>query len=284
MENYENIVNILKQLDIGNINITETMFNELNKFLNNQKYINNYYIKNIIDLDNTEIINFYYLLFKYILKNPIYIYHIKFLFQIRKNIITNIQKSNEKCQANFKNKEQKEYVIRFLLDSEYYYLKYNSNNNNNNIQDNSNQLSTVLKNTKQDNISENNEIDEKNLNENDFELFMMKILYKSSFLLKRNNYGQFVFSILNDEKKMRIIKEERKILEINFKKFLEFLSIVKEIIEKQFIYKYNLIIKLDFFIDEYHKNSDSCIFFMICNYSFYPPNSDRISSFRDENV
>ena len=36
LENYEYILNILKQLDIENINITETMFNELNKFLNNE--------------------------------------------------------------------------------------------------------------------------------------------------------------------------------------------------------------------------------------------------------
>ena len=296
VKNYKNIVNILTQLDIENIKITETMFNEIYKFLNNnEKYKNKYYITNISDLDNIEIIYFYYLLFKYILKDRIYIYQIQILFQIRKNIIINIKNSNQKCEINGKDNEQKEYVIRFLLDSKYYYLKYivnnsNKSNNNNNNQDN--ELSTALNKT-QDKSSANFEIDETKLNKNDYELFMKKILYKSSFLLKSNNYGKVTFTILDDKKENenvikdmlnRKLKEDRKILELNFQKLLEFLSIVKEKIDNEFIHKYNLIIKLDFFIDEYHTNSNSHIYNMICKYYFYPPNKDRLSSFQDENV
>ena len=127
----------------------------------------------------------------------------------------------------------------------------------------------------------------------DYDLFMKKILYKSSFLLKSNRDGKVVFYILNDENKNencnkvvlnRKLKEEGKILEYNFKKFLEFLHIVKEKIEAEITYKYNLIIKLDFYIDESHSNKDSYIYNMICKYYFYPPNQERLSSFQDENV
>ena len=301
--NYEYIVNILKELDIENINITETMFNEVDKFLNNEKYINNYYIKNIKDLDNIEIINFYYLLFKYILKNPIYIYQIKILYQIRKNIIIYIKTHNEKYEEQFKDKEEKKYVIKFFLDSEYYFSKYNNynkpnNNMINNMKDNKYDISTAVKNKTQDDNCKNSNKDEnkvnmKEMNKEVYELFMKKILYKSSFLLKRNKHGKVVFSILNDEKKIencnkqnlnRKLKDERKILEYNFKKFVEFLSVVKDKIESEFIYEYNLIIKLDCFIDEYHTKTDSYLYNMICKYYFYPPNKDRLSSFQDENV
>ena len=48
------------------------MFNSLNDFLNKDKgYINKYIIKNKNDLLKEKNINFYYVLIKYILKNPI---------------------------------------------------------------------------------------------------------------------------------------------------------------------------------------------------------------------
>jgi len=70
-----------------NIYITKTMFDEINRLFGNEKFKNYYY--NIIsfrDLNNTRITNFYFLLFKYILKNPIYIYHI-FLFYMKQREI-----------------------------------------------------------------------------------------------------------------------------------------------------------------------------------------------------
>ena len=49
------------------------MFDELSKTLNiNEDYIKKYIIKEINDLDNDNIINFYYILFKYILKKKKY--------------------------------------------------------------------------------------------------------------------------------------------------------------------------------------------------------------------
>ena len=77
-------------------------------------------------------INFYYILFKYILKYQIYIYQIPFLLKSRKNILELI-KSNLK---EIKNKDIKdiynkfEYIIDFFTDSKYYkkYIEFNISN------------------------------------------------------------------------------------------------------------------------------------------------------------
>ena len=72
IDNYEYTYNIIKGLDFENIDITKTMFDKLSKALNNEEYINKY---KIIDESNVrlnkEIINFSYILFKYILKSTI---------------------------------------------------------------------------------------------------------------------------------------------------------------------------------------------------------------------
>jgi hypothetical protein len=84
--------NIMMQLELENINLTKTMYDGLANIL---KFDNNYMKKYIIsdkkDLYNNEktkeeVINFYYILFRYILKKPIYIYQIEFLKEIRKKI------------------------------------------------------------------------------------------------------------------------------------------------------------------------------------------------------
>ena len=94
LDNYEYTLNIIKQLEIEYIDITKTMFDEIKCFLENEKIIiNKYYIENIEDLFNIQNINFYYILVKYILKNPIYIYQINLLIKIRNNILK-INKKN----------------------------------------------------------------------------------------------------------------------------------------------------------------------------------------------
>ena len=115
---------IIDELDLENINLTKTMFEELSKALNsNEHYIKKYIIKEIKDLDNDTIINFYYILFKYILKNPIYIYNIPLLFEQRKKIIKFI-KTNK---LSFENNNLK-YILDFITDNKYY---QNFSNNNN---------------------------------------------------------------------------------------------------------------------------------------------------------
>ena len=285
-DDYEYTESILNQLDMENINLTETMVKELFKLFNcNDKNIMNYY--NFENINNQNTINFYYLLFKYILKNPIYIYQNKYLYTIRKNLIKKKIQLNEKLEDELK--EKINYVIESFLDSKYYILKYY----------NSTQEfeSTSIKIHTEDNefksLENNDKININNLTEKDLKLFILKILYQSSFLLKSNEEGKIFISILNDKidekefknrKKYKKIEENIQNLEKNFIKLLEFLNVVKEEIEKEYINKFNLIIKLDFYMDEYKQNNSNSIYNMICRYYFYPPNNDGLLSFQDENI
>ena len=66
--------------------------------------------------------NFYNILFKYILKNSIYIYQIPYLLNIRKLIILSV-KSFEKNTFDIKDndiKKRLEFVLLSFLDSKYY--------------------------------------------------------------------------------------------------------------------------------------------------------------------
>ena len=112
--------NIMMQLELENINLTKTMYDGLANIL---KFDNNYMKKYIIsdkkDLYNNEktkeeVINFYYILFRYILKKPIYIYQIEFLKEIRKKIFSII-----KGEIGKNNNEKLEYIFNFFTNSYY---------------------------------------------------------------------------------------------------------------------------------------------------------------------
>ena len=91
-ENYDYIYYVIKQLDLEKINLTKTMLDGLLKILNDEKYMKEYIIANKLELFNTKKINFNYILIRYILTNPIYIYQIPFLFKLKKNINKIIKK------------------------------------------------------------------------------------------------------------------------------------------------------------------------------------------------
>ena len=89
--------NIMMQLDLENINITKTMYDGLASILkSDNNYMKKYIISNKKDLYKDDVTNFYYILFKYILKKPIYIYQIQFLDEIRKRIFAIIKNDIEK--------------------------------------------------------------------------------------------------------------------------------------------------------------------------------------------
>jgi hypothetical protein len=151
-EEYDYTYDIIKLLDLENIDITKTMHEELSLVLNsNESYVTDYIITEVEDLKNEKKINFYYILFKYILKNPIYIYNIEILLNTRKNIIKMVKtKLNELSLLIYDKddiRKRKEYLLKELIDSDYYYNKvliYNKSKNNeinlneNNIKDNNN--------------------------------------------------------------------------------------------------------------------------------------------------
>ena len=140
---YEYVSNIFNQMELKRINITEKMIDKLSSVLDiKNNYINEYLINNIDDLSHNNKINFYYILFKYIIKNNIYIYKFPLLIKIRKNI-QNILKliisenENEKLALIHKSGiiDKINYILERITDSKYYIdlltLKLNNNKNNN---------------------------------------------------------------------------------------------------------------------------------------------------------
>ena len=132
-----NVIDIIEQLDLENIHLTKKMLDNLNNFLkiNEIVILNNYKIYNLSDFDNEIKINFYYILFKYIIKNPIYIIQIPFLLEIRKRILENIKYDLNQTSLSFiKNYFQKndkiKYIINMITGSEYYFEKCTKQINN----------------------------------------------------------------------------------------------------------------------------------------------------------
>ena len=131
----EKTENIVKELDLENIDITIKMFDKISEILDSDKYyIINNKLEKAEDLYDEKKINFYYILFKYILKNSIYIYKNFSLMKSRKallKIIKNNDFKNGIKDCNFKDRIKE--VIEFFTDTKYYYETYiNSNNNINN--------------------------------------------------------------------------------------------------------------------------------------------------------
>ena len=120
-EDYDYTYNIINQLDLENIYLTKKMFDELSITLNsNENYINDYIILNEKDLNDENKINFYYILLKYILKNSFFIYQIPIFLKLKIKLINlNLSNINNLQNITFKNKL--EYIIKIILDSEYYF-------------------------------------------------------------------------------------------------------------------------------------------------------------------
>ena len=125
-EDYSYISNIIDQLDLININITKTIYNGILELLNNSFIISEYIILKEEDLRCEKKIIFYFFLLKYILKNSIYIYQIPFLLKTRE-LFKEILKSNKSSNDYFisNNNEKLLYVIKTILDSDYYVEKIN---------------------------------------------------------------------------------------------------------------------------------------------------------------
>ena len=126
---YEYVSSIFEQLEFKNIDLTITMFNELkNIFLSED--INKYKISEFVELinDNTKI-NFYYLLYEYILKKPFYLYQIDFFIDLRKIIISSLKTNPKLIILSLNNKNNKDKIrliaiINFYTDSDFFYEKY----------------------------------------------------------------------------------------------------------------------------------------------------------------
>ena len=127
-DNYNYINDIVNQLDLQDIYLTELIKEKILNLINNNKdIINKYIILNIYDLCNIKKINFYYILTKYILKSSIYIYNLPLLLKTRKFIINLIKKDPSQIlelDLSDEIKERIKYILKYILNSEYYYQKY----------------------------------------------------------------------------------------------------------------------------------------------------------------
>ena len=119
IDDYEYAYKIIKELDLENIDLTKEMLDKLIKTLNNEKNKLNKYKK--LEENNFEfkdkIINFYYILLKYILKNENYIYNIDFLLEKGNNFIKIINNNELGLlidKLNEKNKVKFEYIYKFI--------------------------------------------------------------------------------------------------------------------------------------------------------------------------
>ena len=119
---------ILTQLNIESIDITQTIFKGLSEELNNErnKYLNEYIINTVDDIKNEKLINFLYIIIEKILKNPFYIYQNEFLEKNRKNFMKLLKDHLEEIKNIAYNSNQKvkiECLIRKFSNG-YYYTKY----------------------------------------------------------------------------------------------------------------------------------------------------------------
>ena len=289
-ENY--IQGIIKQLDLENIFLTKIMVVKLSNTLNsNEKIKNDYKIEKFDDLFNDFKINFYYVLFKYILKNTFLKYQIDFLIEMTKQTRNLIKYNSEPFDGEKigKIKEKFSVFIKSMTDSEYYldllYSKNNNKDNNkNNNKDNSNDSTTCLNSNEQICIKQKEKIE---FNENLIK-FAKKLLNVSTFLIKNNENGELFLSILNDEQKDNTesfddfdIDAEK--LKNNVNKYIDFLLEIKGKIKESFNNKFNLIVKIKTQNTSYSLNSNGT-YNIDCYYIFYSPNGTNKSSFKDDNI
>ena len=208
-DDYEYACNILIQIELIKINLTKDMLDELFKFLDEkEEYIIEYLISEKEDLFNEKKINFYYILLKYILKNPIYIYQFKFLLKTKKIILEQLR-LNElysiKINKNFNEKFQ--YIVKILLDSDFYWSKY-LNNIKEKLKEVNKYYKEYLFESKKEDINYINKIIKSNdnvNNANDFEKYLID--YK---LAKKMNLRLPIINYLYSEKNELTAKNEDK--------------------------------------------------------------------------
>ena len=116
-------INILSQLNLDNIDmLSENNYERINLTLKERNFKKKYLIKKLEDFSDINKINIYFILLKYILKNPLYIYQIPFLLEAREILLKKIKTNKEQILHECNNNQI--FVLKKLFDSEYYIKKY----------------------------------------------------------------------------------------------------------------------------------------------------------------
>ena len=294
-KNYDDVLKILKQLEYENIYLTDSMLENLKTILNSSEdFINNYKISNIFDLinDNSKI-NFYYILFKYILKNAFYIYQIEFLVKFREVIIDSLKTNLEKIKDSLKpannNNEKIIYIIK-SLDFAYYYFnkpikeKLKSSNKKNTSSTNTTIPKSHGKRESSSSSLRLNQTEEK------VENILKNVLFEIDFNINENRNDD------NDNsyfKKMKLINEEIKIKDIvkpklsnNFKKlkialaeFDKYINLLDKLNNK------NAFLKMQF--ERTGENEDLDLYIINCTFDLFSKQGEKLTklkSFKAYNI
>ena len=112
----KDIKKFIEEIDLENIELTSSMMNKIVEFFNGEEK-NKYIISELKDFNDEKIVNFYYYLCRYILKNNYYIYQIEFLKEIKEKIINIFSAQNELVNTH-KKKEKLKYIIEFFTDND----------------------------------------------------------------------------------------------------------------------------------------------------------------------
>ena len=314
-EKFDLIENIMEKLELQEINLTKTMFNELVDFLTeSNENIKKFKIDKIYDLKDNNKKNFYYFIFKYIIKNPIYIYYIPFLSKLKKLLLKFIKSNSYKLP--FDQDEKITFILTSFLDSNYYINKLNSINesknttisqnsykiNNTLLSQNIGDFSNLTSGTNENNsikeekniISQrknsdrniNNELIESGINFNFYNCCIIIEAKKNkktfSYKYKEITYKNNDLEDINIQYE-ELIKIKDKKIKSNyfdkFKKFISFLENINNILKEKSenLTKFEINLKLNLEQNSNNKND------IKCTYHLLSQKSEKID-FSDDNI
>ena len=291
-KNYDDVLKILKQLDYENIYLTDSMLENLKTILNSSEdFINNYKISNIFDLinDNSKI-NFYYILFKYILKNAFYIYQIEFLVKFREVIIDSLKTNLEKIKDSLKpannNNEKIIYIIKSLDFAYYYFNKPIKEKLKSSNKKNTSSTNTTIPKSHGRRESSSSSL-RLNQTEEKVENILKNVLFEIDFNINENRNDD------NDNsyfKKMKLINTEIKIKDIvkpklsnNFKKlkialaeFDKYINLLDKLNNK------NAFLKMQF--ERTGENEDLDLYIINCTFDLFSKQGEKLTKLKSFKV
>ena len=207
IKDYSTAIKIMEQMDLKNIRITKNMFEILKKELNKEEIKKKYLISEARDLSREEIISFYNILFKYILKSKNYLYQLPLISDSRKAIIEMIKSiPNDFLNIldDINNNTKLKYILDFIVDSKFYEKKYDNQKSiknvlNSQISRSQNIVSTLPQSINRVNSEEDYRILKlEKIIRNKKKIDKKTLKYISIDFIREMSNGYFIFSGLED--------------------------------------------------------------------------------------
>ena len=279
---------ILNKLNLQNINLRNSTINSIIKTIEeNSTFYNNYFIKDKKDINSITKINFNYNLLRYIIKDSLDIYNIPFLFRAKRIIHNYIKSINlDKYMKIPLFSKRLDYIIKIFCDSNYYYEKYKIS-----------KLLRLLKSDKNIKVKLIDDFISNNILEN-FSMIAIISFYEKNKLKIDYKFKNLDYDFNKIIEELEEIKQkfaeniDKFIFFKQFIKILEFLKLLKELVEESEVENIKLEkkilnlnnqkqtkeIKLDFYKEQ---NNNSGI---ECKYTIFSKNVGKKLTYRDENI